>query len=429
MVILLLLAGAGWLGAQTPRPDEPEFFSGDRQLEGFVRQALDRNPSLSQALAHYRSALQRVPQVTSLPDPMLSFTQFVRSVETRVGPQLNSYSLSQKFPWFGKLHVQGQAALKEAAALYQEYQARRREVIGQVKATFYDLAYVDRAAQITRQEQALLEQYEALAQARYASGQGLQQAVIKIQAEITKIMNRLLVLNRQRESLSARLNTLADRPPETSVPPIPWVALPQVSLDLQGLYGLGERHRQELKAAMARVEASEKKVELAGKSFWPDITLSAGFVNVGERGDPAGLLLPPPDNGKNAYSFSIGINLPIRRKKYRAEVAEATERLIARRKGYLDVRNEMEFSIRDQVIRLQTLRGQIDLFDRVLIPQAEEALRSTESAYQTGQAAALDLLDSERVLLEVRLIKARYRADFLQSLAALERAVGTRFPR
>lgn len=429
IVILLLVAGAGWLSAQPSRPDEPEFFSDDRQLEDLIRQALQRNPSLLQALARYRSALQRVPQVTSLPDPMLSFTQFVRSVETRVGPQLNSVALSQKFPWFGKLDVQGQSALKEAAALYQDYQARQREVIAQIKVAFYDLAYVDRATQIARQEQTLLEQYEAMAQARYAAGQGLQQAVIKIQAEITKIMNRLLLLDRQRVSLSARLNTLADRPPETSLPPTAWVMLPQPSLDLQELYGLGERHRQELKAAMARVEASEKKVELAGKSFWPDITLSAGFINVGDRGDPAGILLPPPDNGKNAYNFSIGINLPIQRKKYRAEVAEATETLIARRKGYLDLRNEMEFSIRDQVIRLETLREQINLFDRVLIPQAEEALRSTESAYQTGQAAALDLLDSERVLLEVRLINARYQADFLQALAALERALGTRFPR
>ena len=159
------------------------------------------------------------------------------------------------------------------------------------------------------------------------------------------------------------------------------------------------------------------------------MTLSAGFVNIDARDDLAALAMLPQDNGKDSYRFSIGINLPIQRKKYRAGVAEATETLIARRKDYLDLRNEMEFSIRDQVIRMETLRGQIDLFERVLIPQAEQTLLSTESAYETGQVDALDLLDSERVLLEVRLINARYNVDFLRALTDLERALGIKFPK
>ncbi|MCH8820703.1 MAG: TolC family protein, partial [Acidobacteria bacterium] len=165
------------------------------------------------------------------------------------------------------------------------------------------------------------------------------------------------------------------------------------------------------------------------KEYWPNVTLGAGMINVGGRDDPAGLVMPPSGNSKNAFNFSIGINIPIRRDKYSAGVLEATEGLIANRKQYLNIRNEMEYSIRDQAIRIETLQEQVELFGQVLIPQAEEALRSTESAYETGQLGALDLLDSERVLWELRLINARYDADYLQALANLERAVGTKFPR
>jgi outer membrane protein TolC len=56
------------------------------------------------------------------------------------------------------------------------------------------------------------------------------------------------------------------------------------------------------------------------------------------------------------------------------------------------------------------------LFENALIPQAEESLRSTEAAYETGQLGVLDLLDSERVLLNVRLVNARYYSDFLLAL-------------
>ena len=87
------------------------------------------------------------------------------------------------------------------------------------------------------------------------------------------------------------------------------------------------------------------------------------------------------------------------------------------------------FAIRDQVVRIETLEEQLRLFEDVLIVQAEEALRATEAAYETGQLGVLDLLDSERVLLNVRIVNARYHSDLLNALANLERAIGTRFPR
>ena len=107
---------------------------------------------------------------------------------------------------------------------------------------------------------------------------------------------------------------------------------------------------------------------------------------------------------------------------------QASEDLLAEREGYARDRNDMEFAVRDAVIRLQTLRSQIDLFEQVLIPQTEETLAATEAAYETGQLGVLDLLDSERMRLDVLLINSRYQADYLVALAQLERAVGAAVP-
>jgi outer membrane protein TolC len=406
-----------------------DFYAADTALQQYVREALARNPSIQEARAEYRRALEKVPQVKALPDPMFMFGQALRSVETRVGPQLNSFVLSQAFPWFGTLDLKEKVAVQEAATWNQLFHARQREVISQVKRTFYQLAYVDRALRIRREDRSLLEHYESLAQTRYATGQGLQQSVIKMQAEITKVIHRLDVLEQQRVSLEANLNTLMDHPPQDPLPPIEHLSLPVVALDLEVLYELGKQNRQELKAALALIERSERSIDLAKKDFWPDFVVSAGFVNISDRDDPAGVLQPPPDNGKNALSLSVGINIPIWRDKYEAGVQQAAEGLAADRAKYANARNQMEFSIRDRVIRLETLGEQVELFEGVLIPQAEEVLRSTEAAYETGQLGVLDLLDSERVLLDVRLMNARNYSDYLTALAELERAVGTRFPR
>lgn len=426
---LLVVLLTGCVFAQgDPAGEEADFYSNHPLLERFVGEAVLNNPALQEAIARYRASLQRVHQVTSLPDPNFSFTQFVRTVETRVGPQWNIFSLSQKFPWFGKLDRKGRIALQEAAYLYEMYRAEERQVIAEVKHAFYELSYFDRALEITRGEESLLDHYERLSQARYSQGQGLQQGVIKLQAEITQVTDRSKLLERQRESLVARLNTLMDQPLEQIVPQIRLLPLPEVSLDLEVLYDLGEQNRQELKAVLARIEREEGSIELAKKEYWPDVTVSAGWINIAGRGDPAGILLPPADNGKDAFNFSVGINLPIWRDKYHAGVIEATERSIAEQRNYLKIRNEMEFSIRDQVVRLQTLEDQLGLYEQVLIPQAEEALRSSESAYETAQLGVLDLLDSERFLLRSRLGLARYRADYLRAMTELERAVGTKFP-
>jgi cobalt-zinc-cadmium efflux system outer membrane protein len=428
-LITLFLALGDPAAAQKPDATEVlDFYAAVPPLELYAKQALDRNPSIQGALARYRAALQRAPQVSALPEPMLSFNQFVRSVETRVGPQVNSLTLSQSFPWFGKLSLREQVALKEAVAEYQMYRARQREIVAQVKRVFYELGFVDQATALVEQEQSLLEHYERLAESRYSAGQGLQQPVIKLQAEITLLVNRRKVLNQQRESLVARLNSLRDLPPTDPVPPVEPLPVPEVHPQLEALYALGEQNREELKASMARVEKAETAVELAKKEYWPNLTFGASMTNIEGREDAAGVAIPPPDNGKNAYSFSVGISIPLWRDKYRAGVLENTETLIAQRKNYLQLRNDIEFAVRDQVVRVETLTEQMDLFERVLIPQTEEALRSAESAYQTGQLGALDLLDSERVLFQQRLAYARFRSDYLTALAEIERAIGTKYP-
>lgn len=422
-----LWLGVAIAGAQTIGAAD-EFYVPDPALQSYVTDALTESPLVRESLARYRAALQRVPQVTALPDPVLGFTQALRSVETRVGPQQNSLMLTQAFPWFGTLDLRGRVAVEQAAALYHRHRASRREVVVQVKRAYYDLAYVDRAIAITRSEQSLLEHYESLAATRYATGGGLQQGVIRLQTEITKVVNRLDMLARQRETLAARLNTLRDRAPHEPVPEVTEPTRPVAALDLEELYRLGELHRHELKMAASLIDSGERAIELARKQYRPSFTLGAGVMNIGGRGDPAGLALPPPDNGKNAWTLSFGITIPLWTDKYRAGVAQAVEELGAHRLQRAAEHNTMELDVRDAVVGLETLERQIDLFDTVLTAQAEEALAATEAAYETGQLGVLDLLDSERMLLEVRLIRARYVSDYLVALGDLERAIGTQVP-
>lgn len=407
---------------------QPEFYSTDAQLRRLINEALVRNPQLRETEARWRASIEKIPQVKALPDPMLTITQFIESVETRVGPQRNILALSQQFPWFGTLSLKGKIAFQEALAQAERYEARQWEIIRRMKNTYYDLYFIHMAIAITRGDLELLQRFENIAATRYATGKGIQQNVIKVQTDITKDQDRLLLLEKQRDTLSAMINTLIDQPPEArSYEPADF-SIPSLSLDLNQLYTLAHQHRPDLQATRHAIEKSQLRVQLARKRYWPNLRLGFAYINVGDREDRPGRLMPPPDNGQDAYNVSLGISLPIWRGKLRAALNEAEHLRTAAQAQHDKVENETDFDIRDQYLRLSTTRDQLELYSTVLIPQAEQSLNSSEAAYTTGKLGFLDLLDSERILLNVRMAFYRLKADYMKALSNLERALGIPFP-
>jgi outer membrane protein TolC len=428
IVAFLVLARFGFGADESAPQAASRYYAGDPELKFLMDEALERNRAIRQSFSAYRASLQRLPQVGSLPDPVLGLNQYLRRPETRVGPMTTVLNISQKFPWFGKLSDREKIAAKEAAVSKEMHEALKAEISRQVKLAYYDLAFVDRAAEITRDDISLLEHYESLAQARYAQGVGLQQGVVKLQAEITRDRNRLQELRTRRVDAEALLNALRDRPAATPIGVTRPFRRPKVTIDPGDLLEKGRQNRPELIAALLQIEREDHRIELARKSYWPDITIGAGITNVTGRSDLPGQQMPPSQNGKNIYSFSVGVNIPIHRHKYDAGVLEATEAKIGSLDGYRSRVGQIDASIRTVGFRIQTLETQISLFERTLLPQAEQAMRSTETAYSTGSLGVLELLDSERVLLEVRLGMVRLAHDYMKALAEMERAIGTPFP-
>ena len=359
---------------------------------------------------------------------MLSVTQHLRAPETRVGPQTSGISVSQRIPWFGKLSDQGKVAAKQAAAREEMVRARRAEVVRQVKLAYYDLAYLDQAIAITAEEEQLLRHYESLAQARYSQGVGLQQAVVKLQAEITRVRFRRQELLRKRFDAETALNALRDQPVHASIPAVGPVDRPVVKVDREQLQQIARTGRPEVKAALLRVESDDDSVRLARRQYWPDVVVGAAWGRIGDRQDLAGRMQPPPMNGKDVFSVTLGVNIPLYRSKYDAGVQAASARHSAARQAYRNAVNDVDVAVRSAGFALQMIEEQIALFRRALLPQAEQALRSTEEAYSTGTTGVLELLDSEEILLDVRLGLARLQADYMKTLAEMERAVGSAFP-
>ncbi len=181
---------------------------GKLKLENLILEAEERNPEIIAARNRWKGAQEIVEARRALPDPQLSYTYFVESVETRVGPQRHIIGVKQKFPFYGKRDLKAEIAAKKADSLKAAYEAVKQEVTRQVKKQYYDLFYISKIIEITLNEKDILERFERIARTKYETGRGNQQNILKVQVDMSRLKNRLLSLTNQKVTIEAMLNTL-----------------------------------------------------------------------------------------------------------------------------------------------------------------------------------------------------------------------------
>ncbi len=188
------------------------------------------------------------------------------------------------------------------------------------------------------------------------------------------------------------------------------------------LFRLSKENRPELKAGIALIEKSKTAHSLAEKEYYPDLTIGANYFQI-DKGP-----LSFPDNGEDAFNVMFTINIPIWRTKLSSQVRSASQMIRAQKSEYENILNKTWFEVKDNYFRIQTARETFDLYKNVLIPQADQSLKSAEVGYVTGVVDFLDLLDAERVLLQIQFGYWKAYTDYLKRIADMERAVGVELP-
>jgi outer membrane protein, heavy metal efflux system len=196
------------------------FFVKAGELQHYLAEAAQNNPGLEAAFNRWKAALEKIPQVKSLPDPRFTYSYFIEEVETRVGPQEQRFAISQTFPWFGKLDLRGDVASAAAEAERKRYEQEKLDLFYRVKSAFYEYAYLAQSIETTRQHLLLLQNIEEIARARLKSG-APQNAAVQAQVELGKLEDRLQTLEAMRLPLSAQLSAALNRPRNAPLLPRP----------------------------------------------------------------------------------------------------------------------------------------------------------------------------------------------------------------
>src|SRR5262249_37050477 len=140
----------------------------------------------------------------------------------------------------------------------------RLQLIESAKSAFYDYYLVSRGLVVNKEGLDLLKGFRQNAETRYKTGLVPQQDVLQADVEIGRQRKRQVILERTRNVVIARLNTLLDLPPENPLPPplgqfATLAPLPEVSQ----LRARALAERPDLKALADRIRADEAMLGLA----------------------------------------------------------------------------------------------------------------------------------------------------------------------
>jgi outer membrane protein TolC len=405
---LILLAATSVRAADLPRvPTGPTLLE-DPVLRGLVKEAVEKRPELAQARAQIVAEQERVPQSRALPDPTLSLgIQNDGFSSIQIGKMETSWisiMASQTFPWAGKRGLRSELAGLGTREAEADLRRVLLSVAAEVERAYVDLLLVRDQLGLLARLESLWKQSEALARIRYEAGEAAQSDLMRAQLQRNRLRQqrsalegeehrRIAVLNRLRGHLLtepiATTRSLAD---------LPDPALP----DPEQAMKTAEAESPELKKALLAGEQAGRRVDLANKERWPDVTVSAG-------------VMPRWGGFETMWLAGVAFNLPIwgSQKQSRA-VAENRARGEAARNGAEAIRQLLRQRIHERLAALGALVEANHLYRSGLLVQSDATVSSTLAQYQVGRVTFASVLEA----------LAGYLGDvngFFDSVAAAQR--------
>jgi len=403
----------------------PSFAQSERtrlDVDQLVDEALQNNPEILAAKKKWEVYKEKIPQARALEDPMFGFgiinlpTSFSFHQEDMT---MKEFSISQKFPFYGKRRLMGEMAGKEAEAVFNEIQEKANRIIRDVKNTYYDLSHVYRTTEVTQRNKEIMEGFAKIAESKYSVGEGLQQDVLKAHVEVSKMVDDLIMLSQRKRALEAKLNALLNRPPETPVGEPEEVIFKKLPIEIEAFQKTAQEVNPTLKGMKKMIEAKEKAYALAKREYYPDLKLLFAY---GQRDALNGV------KQDDMLTGMMEINIPIYFKwKQDRKVAETKADILATEAEYRAMKNEIFFMIADMGSMTQRIERQIDLYKTGIIPQASLQMNSALSAYRVNKVDFLTLLDSQVTLYKYELEYHQGLTEYEKSVANLEAAIGKRF--
>ncbi|MFH1017755.1 MAG: TolC family protein [Pseudomonadota bacterium] len=376
-----------------------------------------RNPEIASAERAWSAARARISVARGIPD--LEFGVEYEGINRNTfnfGSAMDTwYRVGQTIPFPSKLFYKSRAASFAARTQEEAYHTVERDVLARVKESYYALMFANRSVQISKENVEILLKFARIAANRYAVGKASQSDVLRAQVELSKANNLLITGEQELLSVQSRLNSLLDRKPPEPFGELEEPVVFPVSKTYEQWEAIALEKRPEIRGARHEVEKTTAEVGAMKSEYLPDLTIEYGWRNYGEK------VQPQPQNDS---SVLFKLNVPLWFWRQRGQVSAARGEQQRANETLRSTQATTRSDVREFMVHVDTAQRLVELYRTTLLPQAEQSLRVAEAAYQSDRIDFLNLLDSDRTLVEFRLEYFRNLAEYGKNTAHLERVLG-----
>lgn len=406
--------------AVTPSQTVPvETTSEAGTVEEYVQLGLQRNPRLQEAMHKIEAIRHRVPQVLSLPDPVVSTTTHLAPVETAAGRQAFALGVSQKFTNSERRATKAAIVNDEVLAAEADLTRVKLEIAEKIRMACYQLLLIRKSIEITTEDAESLAQIAEVIQRQYEVKQSVtQQDILNVQVEQSKVENQLTELQQKEKSFQARLARLLHVDPNSQLQILDQLQTQNSDLNVDSLIASAIQARPDLQSQLANVNRDRKKIHLASLEEKPDFTVGLNWIATSDNG------VSPVANGDDALLLGVGFNLPVYKSRIRAGICEAQANRRASQSRLDSLQDMVAEEVFDLVAKLESNRQTLELVQNDIIPKAQRTLDLSIDEYSTDEIEYVQLIANWRSVLRYRVTEANLQSQNAQLLAALARSVG-----
>lgn len=374
-----------------------------QSLEDLKTTAAENNLQLKAQFKDFEAQLEGVTQAKSWQDPNLSFGYFISPIETRVGPQIARFSLTQMLPWFGTYKAKGDIAAFRAEAEFERFQNQKLKLYLDVAEKYYDLSALRQVAELEARQLQILKDLKSIVESNYENNKANLVDVLRVELQIDKQLSAIQVLKDQDQALVTQLNQLMNRQLKTPV----LISNPKQILEQKEFMqtdSISKNHPR-LEAIRHLQESNKAESVLAQKQAMPQFGLGLDYAIIQDRN------VMNADAGQDAIMPMLSVSLPIFGKKNKS------------RKKAASLQGEsLQFQLENEETRLETeiqvaqykqdeLFSLLNLYDKQLL-NLKDILQLSEVALANATMEIEEVLR----LQEERLLYEKQRARTLANL-------------
>ena len=378
-------------------------------LNELLSMAIDVNPTSAVFKANLEASRGDAVSAGAYPNPEVEF-EVGRGKSIETGESKGEYSLGigQAIEWPSKRHFRKQAAKASVEATEKELDDFRLQLRSEVKTAFYRLLKDKKVLETAGENSRITGELLKTVELKVKAGEAPEFELIKAKVEALRADKELKRSGNAIAVSRAVLNGLLGNSLKGAFDVEGVFRSPEKKYELKTLLSAAlEKHPLVLKAKKD-AEAKGYSLERERASVFPDVTLRGFFSK---------------EFDKDSYGVGLSVPIPFWYQR-KGEIAAASAGKTRAEAEVYRTKVELAKSITEEYQNYTTAIEQIEVFDKGLLNEAQEALRIAEFSYRHGESGLLEYLDTQRVYQSTFVEYYQSLFELESSLAALERVAG-----